>query len=425
LPAGANIAIDRKELAGTTSPHYLFVLAIPIVAALSCLSIPLFAGVRLSGLLGIATLLAGVFLLISRHRQTLFPLKAWLPWLVMITISFSWSEHAFRPNLQDLLQILSPFIVGMVASSVWYDERMLQRLLRLFIGSALFVGALAICFRTFGATGEDSPETAAVALSTRGASMTMCITACVFVSRLHQTRALGILGWLFCFGTTVLSGSRMASFAILTLLPVIPSYRLKGGRWLALAVVFLAGFVAICSRVMQERFAVERSGSLAQVDLSDAQFTAGRSAAWPLIWQEAMEQPVIGHGVGSSVFFVAQIWTDIDKPHNDYLRIIYEVGFVGLILFVAALVWQMFDLWKIARHDESPVNWPATAAFLGIWSLAIFAVTDNPIIYHVLFMNPLFALLGVAYSIRYRPKIRYCRILSTNKSLSHATTGAH
>ena len=234
--------------------------------------------------------------------------------------------------------------------------------------------------------------------------MTMCIFASVFAARAHQNRFLGIVGWLACLSVCVLSGSRTASVAILILWCVVPRYDRFVGRGFGVATMVLAGLVAFATPVIQERFFAGRSGSLSEVSLN-AQTTAGRSYAWPLIWEEAKNRPILGHGVGSSKFFVERVWPGTDKPHNDYLRVAFEVGFIGASLFVLALLWQLFDLWRICRTDTQHANWPATAAFLGFVTLALIAVTDNPIIYGVWFMNPLFALLGIAYSIRYQQAV--------------------
>ncbi len=391
------------------SLHYLYVLAVPLTATIGCVSGIELSGIRHTGFIWPLMMVVGALLLLARRERSAFPWIVWLPWYAMMTFSFAWSELTLRPNLQDCLQLLTPPMVGLIAGCVRYDQQMLQRFFRTCVFCSIIVVASFVLFRYgLGNVSQQGLESAVedegIAFGARSAAMTLCIFACVFVARARQNGFLGIVGWLACLSVCVLSGSRTASAATLILWCVVPRYDRFVGRVLGVAIMLLAAIVAFATPAIQERFFAGRSGSLSDVSF-DVQTTQGRSYAWPLIWEEAKKRPIIGHGVGSSKLFVPRVWPDIDKPHNDYLRVVFEVGYPGLALFVLALLWQLVDLWKTCRADTQHANWPATAAFCGFVTLSIIAVTDNPIIYGVWYMNPLFALLGIAYAIRYQQTV--------------------
>ena len=79
----------------------------------------------------------------------------------------------------------------------------------------------------------------------------------------------------------------------------------------------------------------------------------GGSEAWPLIYKEAATRPVLGHGIGASYAFVPTVWYGMNHVHNEFLRIFFELGLVGLTIFVVALVSQ---LWQGLQRSSS-VHW--------------------------------------------------------------------
>jgi len=65
---------------------------------------------------------------------------------------------------------------------------------------------------------------------------------------------------------------------------------------------------------------------------------------------------VLGAGVGSSIPFVKAIWDGVSHPHNDYLRIGFELGLVGLAIFLVAIAVQLVDLVKLAKKTEGAIQ---------------------------------------------------------------------
>lgn len=388
------------------SLEYIYLLLIPVFAGVGCYGGPRIGGMRHTAVTWPALLLSGSFLILLQRRHLVFPLRTWVPWYGVMVASFLWSDRAMRPNLQDCLQMVNPLIVGIVAGCVVFDEKRLETFFKTFIFCAVFI-LLAFCFFYYGPAApiREQLDAAGAGYLPRPAALTATIAACVFVARAHRENVVFAVGWAVCFAVTLLSGSRMSSMAVLLLWCVAPGYRRWWIRPVAVGLMLVTGLTAFLSPVIQERFFHEGEGSIEEVTGGDFS-TAGRSDAWPPILREAKKRPIFGHGVGSSVPFVKRVWPGMDKPHNDYLRVFYEGGGVGLALFLAALLWQLTELWLMVQADRERVNWPAAAAFLGFVSLAVSATTGNPIIYGIWFMNPLFAILGVAYSVDQRWFIR-------------------
>jgi O-antigen ligase len=87
----------------------------------------------------------------------------------------------------------------------------------------------------------------------------------------------------------------------------------------------------------------------------------------------------------------------MDHIHNDYLRVFFEQGLVGILAFLGVSVWQLVALHRRIAYSDGIVRTAFIAASLGFYTLLISCAASNTLVYTVLFMNPLFALLGAAY----------------------------
>jgi O-antigen ligase len=88
-------------------------------------------------------------------------------------------------------------------------------------------------------------------------------------------------------------------------------------------------------------------------------YDTANSAGWRLnVWNQmfraANEQPLFGKGLGSSNGFVESIYSGVAfLPHNEFLRIYYETGIVGIILFLAFLLSPLFIFRVYFRKIEN------------------------------------------------------------------------
>lgn len=241
-----------------------------------------------------------------------------------------------------------------------------------------------------------------IGVAFRPMALTACFAGCVFAASLPREPLWSLAGWGACLALAFLGGSRIATFALLVVWAACPLVGRLPARLAVLGVVAVLGLAIFFSDVFQERFFGEEGGGLSEVAAGDFD-SGGRFETWPRIWQEAREHLVLGHGVGESRGFVAQVWPGTDKPHNDYLRIIFEQGLVGLALFVGVVLAQIWALRQLLARHRGEVRTAFGAAYLGLIVLLVVALTDNPISYGVWYMHPLFALMGAAYGVAARP----------------------
>ena len=205
-------------------------------------------------------------------------------------------------------------------------------------------------------------------------------------------RALGLLGCI------VLSLSRLAIVIGLLLWPLSRmSSRASVRGWarlvalvIASLVVFYAAFDAIAP--LRDRFLEGDVKPIGGLSIN----VSGRDDVWSVVWQSATTSPWLGQGPGSAETKVIGHGFKVTHPHNEYLRIFHDFGLVGVVLWLwgfFVLLWRTFRAWRRADRAGDGDAYVHLAAWLGLVSLALGMITDNPLRYvHVLL--PLGVIVG-------------------------------
>ncbi len=392
LPANAQqmVPLHRQSLG------YLFTLSIPLATAL-----PLFldgevAGFNLSGWVWVLFLLAGGLVILlelgfAEQFHVAFPWKVWMPWLAILSLSLLWCGGITSRHVQDLCQLTMPLLMGAAASMFVRTEDQLRTFQKMFF-VALAMIVLHVLMEKVSGDGEIG--------GARVLAMTVGLIACVYFAGLPARILIPLVGWIFCMAVNAATGSRTAT-AVLLLIPLAHP-GIRGVLWRAVMSFFVAGLGVLLfhTDTFQHRFFHSGSGTLE--DLFAGRFLGfGRFAAWPLILEKAWEHPWFGHGVGASYFFVPTVWPRMTLCHNDYLRVGFECGLIGLTIFLLTVIWQMWDLHTGVRRSSDILKQTFAAAFLGYFVALLISTTDNILIYNVYYMNPLFALMGAAYGVAF------------------------
>lgn len=145
---------------------------------------------------------------------------------------------------------------------------------------------------------------------------------------------------------------------------------------------------------------------------------SGRNNFWTLAIEQWQSNPIMGTGMGQSRRVIQERF-GFDHPHNDYLRILWEGGVIGGILFVGSLCAAGISLtsgfvkmrgefgqsdpgW--CPHGLDPIRVAAVGALIAFATLLLF---DNVLVY-VTFLAPTALLIGSTLSLadRVRASLR-------------------
>jgi O-antigen ligase len=138
-------------------------------------------------------------------------------------------------------------------------------------------------------------------------------------------------------------------------------------------------------------------------DLSSFQSidTQGRRNLWTLTWNEALETPIIGKGSGSASQLILSAYPPLEHPHNDFLRVFHDLGFIGLLTFVFAWTVQILHnlkYWIIFDKKRNYLAYFHLAAMIATVAIFISFMTDNTLTY-VFVLIP----LNIIYSLADSP----------------------
>lgn len=388
-------------LAGRPSLGTLYVLCVPLAAGIGAVREVGVAGLSCTGLMWGGFLFGGILLLLaewalrSGHRVA-FPWSPWLCWLGYVWLSLAWCDTARRSGFQEAAQISTPLLIGVLASRYVRsatDYRLLVRSFTLAL-PVMFAMVVATLLGVLGTEQEDG----GVYCATRPLALTGALTAAVFLAEWRSARLLPLLGWAVCLFMAVVTGGRMAGAALLLVPLLNPLYRSRLTRFVMAGSLVAAGLVLFYLPMVQERFFYSGSGTLSQVSKGDFR-DSGRSVIWQTLLDRVPEHPLLGAGVGSSGSYLLSLWSNMSHAHNDYVRVLYDLGGLGLAMFLLLLLWQSADLVRGFRQSGGATRCAFTASLLGLFVFLFTAATDNPLVYHLWYMNPLFALIGAAYGM--------------------------
>jgi O-antigen ligase len=378
----------------------LLLLSIPVVMAASAVGGISIGPLRHTGLLWILTFLAACFLIPTKGiRKITFPWLGWFPLYLLLGCSLAWSDFDWRNNIQLYVQMTVFPLIGIVASYTIRSEEELASYNILYIVATLMIGGFCLYFGTgsseFGAALYEG-------FADRPAATSLIAIASIFLAQIHKIPKTAIVMWGLCFGICILSKSRMATVVLLALWIVHPQLASVKARIVLVLAVVVLGLAAFNTPIIQDRFFTKKYGYAGKGTLEDVMAgkfdSAGRFDAWPIILEKSGETPWLGHGVGQSVPFVLSVWAPMDKPHNEYLKLLYEGGYLGLGFFALGIVWTLANLYGILRKTRNR-NWASSAAIMAFIGFVLMAIVDNPLVYGNNFMHPVFFLVGAANGI--------------------------
>jgi hypothetical protein len=323
------------------------------------------------------------------NRSAMRCLLPYILFLLYASLTLGWTL-----NLQEGVSTLAQFVVPAAAYLVAWRVPARFDIQAILSKVSLLVLALAIVLVAAFTPVLGSPL--GYRLGERPASMSAVVLFVVGTLASRSWRYTLLIGAV-TLTLAMSTGSRMSSAVVVLMLLTSPSL---GMRWSGRVVLgaLLFGLILMVSQTatFKQRFFFSEEATLMDaLTLSNDVNTSGRRELWPLLQQTCSETAALGQGIGMASP-LSSLLSDqaLPQPHNDYLRTYCDVGLLGSVPFWWLFIWASFRSWRGASVSRG-VGLHAAAGQL-ILALAIFAITDNPIIYTAQFMAPLFAILGLS-----------------------------
>jgi len=383
---------------GASDRHGLVLFHIVLVCAfIAVFRRPTIAGVPPRGWAWVAAWgVALAFMFDYRGQRVTFPVASWVPFFVYVL----WrTEFGSRPEVQRCAMLMCPVAVGAAASrfSVSGFAAVRKGYWRLMVGigvahlSAVLVsGGLAMARQWCGIVG---PPMTAVLVS-------IVALQCIHTNR--RARWVLVLSWLYCLAVV----ARMPILVIPALCLVGPQRLPARVRLAFLVVLVLAGSLLYGTNVVQESLFRSGRGSATELMELDAHelMSGGRLYAWPQYWEQIEKKPWLGYGGVASLYYGRDELMYADHPHSEYIRLLFDYGIIGSLLFAIPLLHLMYICY-MGRKVKTGPSWRLYEfGFWGIVAAMLLGITGNVIMYVAWFGNPLFVTIGLACGTAHRER---------------------
>jgi O-antigen ligase len=333
-------------------------------------------------------------LIVLRHPgRVLFPWWIWAPWALLLVVYLTQVREPHA--VQRTVMMLCPVIVGMAASC---SRGTAATALATF--SFLRVLAVALVLAVAWGTGLLLTGTLPSYGGYAASVMTAALLGAVFATEYAFGRRLSLVWWAMVLLVPLIALTRTGMVASSLTLPFcLAPLRLRT-RLISLGAIALGGVILFSTPRMQARMFYSGEGTFSDISLQNRNFaTSGRSALWPELVEEIKKEPWLGHGPNASETFVTAARPGLAHPHNDWLRLLFDYGYLGTALFVITLFSQLTHALACARRAPDLCRVLIIGAASSFLALVIFMFTDNIIMYAAFFGNLQFALLGLAYGL--------------------------
>lgn len=167
---------------------------------------------------------------------------------------------------------------------------------------------------------------------------------------------------------------------------VLLTFLIQRGRIATIAAVVLAGAVLLAfapSAVIERALMGLNADSLRQIAAgsSNDELSAGRGALYSMFAPEVLKSPLWGSGTASAAWSAAvrSGWTLMMHPHNLYLRILMDLGILGL-LTLGWFYWRTAAAMRaLSRSDAVPASMRSylAGAFAGLLAMLAAGVSGE------------------------------------------------
>jgi len=328
-------------------------------------------------------------------RQIAFPVWIWSPWILYVAV---WTFAGYEYALQSTSQILCPIIAGIAASTYPFPE-VRARILDLWIKRAYYACAVGVALIVipFSLADIDNSGWATGAISL------LFFQAWFLASYfLNGRKTLDLVLYFSAVAVPVIGSNRgpMLAGVVLAICAIIP-IRLST-RMLALGAAAAIGLVAFYTPKVQYKMFYSGRGTIQDLRLDNPDLqTNGRTPMWSALQLGMADSPLFGHGGNADRTYLLEKGFPSYLPHNDWLRIQFNYGLVGVFLYAGTMLAQVLHALRKLKFAGSPPLKTLTAAALTCFiPYVVVMYTDNVLIYCQYFTVPMMLLLGAAYSAK-------------------------
>jgi O-antigen ligase len=317
-------------------------------------------------------------------------------------------------GVRMIAKLMGPFLFMIAFLSCIKTREELQKALNAILGSGAILVGLALFARAAGM--DFDPNGAQTGIAGLGppsmgppvfAAHMLPVAMLALSTYLCRPRASMLIFTIVCAGAVLGALQRTSAGALYLGFSAILLLGTRGIWRLLLPAAGVVGLPAlmVLSDTFRRRMFYGNSGSQELLDDPAKALTkvnsSGRSELWDtMLGKFFSPHPTIGSGIGSTQDFLYSR-AGVGVVHSEYVRLLCEVGVIGLVLFATAALSYMWMLRKdTSFSNDSLLRIPALAGIGGMVSYLVYCSTDNAFDYVSQFGIYVFSLVAIAQRAR-------------------------
>ncbi len=349
-----------------------------------------FAGFAFRGWAWVIVLvLSALYLIPNRRRKSNgWSWLIWMPW-------FLWMLE--KTDFRNSTAVQRFFIFTTPVLALWVTQGFRHITFDMLRRSFRLLAAGSIALYLLAAIQDASPLALVDWYSIAGIAMTFTFLAVDAMSGFVMNARKGLAFFMLYALILFITESRMPVLLLPLLFILGSRFRRPLLKPALSLLIVIGGLVLFYTDPVQENLFVRGYGSLADVFSFDPQVvdSSGRFNAWPQ-FIGGIENVWLGDGATASADFGEATFGRWTHPHNEYIRLIFDYGIVG-VLFLAFPVVVL--LWNLFRSRPDPVvdpqrRWFWSTCFFGIAAMLVLGISGNVLMYISYIGNILFASIG-------------------------------
>jgi O-antigen ligase len=318
----------------------------------------------------------------------------WGPWAAFFILMALFSSH-LNSEIRGVIYI-TPILVGLVASNMEVSSAEEHFMVEV-CSASIFLVAMVV-----GIKAMLDHETAK-ALAVEAIAMVI-LGLKVFSGLIAKFSLFRFIAWGIAFIFPFLAGTRMAAF--ISIIGILFYFNNLSARWkiVVISTTIVAALFGFVVGGIYEKTVVEGATIEDIFYETESLQTSGRRVAWEHLTDKIPDAIWFGHGSNSTFTYLTSIYVEFDHPHNDWLRLLYEYGVIGVAFFIFTVTLNFIELrGKMVFANFGSVQFNVSKfAFAATLCYLLIMITDNILLYAAFFGNLLFLNVGMAYSFRQR-----------------------
>jgi O-antigen ligase len=338
----------------------------------------------------VITLLLSLVIIFQNFNKISFPWYLWLPWVSYVCFYQLMSNVS---TLQRTALIVCPVIVGMAVSAYRYQEEQLAKFINLCRKISILI-FIIVLIKSGMALTFTLPEITGLAAEVMTAILFCSIFASLYLS---NKEVRNLFYWSMLAVIPVIALTRTAIIVAASTIHLSMVEIKFSKRIIMLIITCSLVLILFSTDRVQKKMFFSGEGEMSDI-FTDNFRTSGRYNIWEWMKIEIENKPYFGHGTDASGKFVKVLTGGLEHPHNDWLRLAFDYGYVGTCIFILTIILQIYHLFrssKLATFNSKILLFASASSFV---SMAMMMYTDNIILYAAFFGNMQFTIMGLAYA---------------------------